>query len=90
MSSHQNTETARFVATHPEHYIDRPHLYSAAWRILKEARGQGVDPRHIGASRHCVVTADPVLERIRPRIHARAVELGITGPAPLIFGGTLA
>lgn len=83
--AHTTPPTARFIAANPCHYADRPGLFAIAWDILKTARGQAIDRTRIGTPRHLVeAQGEP---HLRTRIHARANEIGKTGPAPLICDG---
>lgn len=81
------TDTARAVALNPGAFCDRPHVFTAAWAILMQARGLRVDMDRTGPPRHLVVrhAPDSLCDRLRQRIRARAEAIGTTRPAPLIL-----
>ena len=45
----ETISSPRTIVSRPEDYLDNPALFTAAWAVLKAARGQAFDPARLRA-----------------------------------------
>lgn len=65
-----------------------PAAYAAAWATAKEIHGHPIAPERFErmTPAHAIAATGTLpFDALRARIQARAAEIGITGPAPLIL-----
>lgn len=57
----ETISSPRTIVSRPEDYLDDPSLFTAAWAVLKAARGQAFDPARLRAA-HLIDRPGPMPE----------------------------
>jgi hypothetical protein len=57
----ETISSPRTIVSRPEDYLDNPALFTAAWAMMKAARGQAFDPARLRAA-HLIDRPEPTPE----------------------------